>query len=205
MAPGLALHRRTRLDRRWAWPCSRTSTARTPTPTTCVGPPGTHRRGGHRLRRARKRLGPNEIGFIAVKTPTETLGYWNDPDLTHRSKHDGFWLTGDIGYYDEQGRFYQYDPCHRRDPHRSRARLQPAHGGDRPEGVPPGRGLCRGRRHQPRRRGTVRTHRVVRLATAATSPRGSCWPGSTGRCASRGRTSSPRSYWSRARTTSRSA
>ncbi|MFM9552292.1 MULTISPECIES: class I adenylate-forming enzyme family protein [Streptomyces] len=56
-----------------------------------------------------KRLGPNEIGFIAVKTPTETLGYWNDPDLTHRSKHDGFWLTGDIGYYDEQGRFYQYD------------------------------------------------------------------------------------------------
>jgi long-chain acyl-CoA synthetase len=56
-----------------------------------------------------KRLGPHEIGYIGVKSPTETLGYWADADLTHRSKNDGFWLTGDIGYYDEKGRFYQYD------------------------------------------------------------------------------------------------
>ncbi|MGW6912742.1 class I adenylate-forming enzyme family protein [Kitasatospora sp. NPDC054939] len=56
-----------------------------------------------------ERLAPGEIGYLAVKTPTVTLGYWDDHDTTHRSIREGFWITGDIGYQDEKGRFYHYD------------------------------------------------------------------------------------------------
>lgn len=56
-----------------------------------------------------RELGPNEIGYLAVHTPTVTLGYWGNHELTHKSIRKGYWLTGDIGYRDEKGRFYHYD------------------------------------------------------------------------------------------------
>ncbi|GIF16732.1 class I adenylate-forming enzyme family protein [Actinoplanes teichomyceticus] len=56
-----------------------------------------------------RELGPNQVGFLAVHTPTVTLGYWGDHELTHKSIRQGYWLTGDVGYRDEKGRFYHYD------------------------------------------------------------------------------------------------
>ncbi|MEU8372996.1 class I adenylate-forming enzyme family protein [Micromonospora sp. NPDC048894] len=56
-----------------------------------------------------RELGPNEVGYLAVHTPTVTLGYWGNHELTHKSIRNGYWLTGDIGYKDDKGRFYHYD------------------------------------------------------------------------------------------------
>jgi acyl-coenzyme A synthetase/AMP-(fatty) acid ligase len=38
-----------------------------------------------------------------------TAGYWNDSVLTGRTRVAGYWLTGDLFYYDEQGRYYHVD------------------------------------------------------------------------------------------------
>jgi acyl-coenzyme A synthetase/AMP-(fatty) acid ligase len=54
-------------------------------------------------------LGVGEVGYLAVRTPTVTLGYWGDQELTQKSIHKGYWLTGDVGYKDAKGRFYHYD------------------------------------------------------------------------------------------------
>ncbi|GIH05150.1 hypothetical protein Rhe02_32170 [Rhizocola hellebori] len=54
-------------------------------------------------------LGIGEVGYLAVRTPTVTLGYWGDQELTQKSIHKGYWLTGDVGYKDAKGRFYHYD------------------------------------------------------------------------------------------------
>lgn len=56
-----------------------------------------------------RELPVGEVGYLAVHTPTVTLGYWGDQDLTQKSIRKGYWLTGDIGYKDEKGRFYHYD------------------------------------------------------------------------------------------------
>jgi acyl-coenzyme A synthetase/AMP-(fatty) acid ligase len=50
-----------------------------------------------------------EFGLIGVKSPTVTVGYWSDSDLTCRSKLAGYWLSGDIGYQDEEGTYFQVD------------------------------------------------------------------------------------------------
>jgi long-chain acyl-CoA synthetase len=46
---------------------------------------------------------------IRVRGPNVSAGYWNRPDETASSRVDGFFLTGDIGYMDEQGHFYIVD------------------------------------------------------------------------------------------------
>lgn len=50
------------------------------------------------------------IGYFAIKSPTITPGYYRDPLLTRLCRTgDGHWLTGDVGYRDADGWFYQID------------------------------------------------------------------------------------------------
>ena len=57
----------------------------------------------------RRRLKPGEKGEIRVKGPNVTKGYWNAPQETAAAFVDGYLLTGDIGYMDEDGYFYLVD------------------------------------------------------------------------------------------------
>ena len=50
-----------------------------------------------------------ETGEIRVKGPNVTRGYWNRPEETAKSFADGYLLTGDIGYIDEDGFFFIVD------------------------------------------------------------------------------------------------
>jgi len=43
------------------------------------------------------------VGVVAVKGPQVMVGYLNRPDLTARVIKDGWYLTGDLGYVDEDG------------------------------------------------------------------------------------------------------
>ena len=54
-------------------------------------------------------MAPGEVGEIAVKGPQVMKGYWNKPEDTKESFRDGWLLTGDLGYMDEQGYFYVVD------------------------------------------------------------------------------------------------
>lgn len=56
-----------------------------------------------------EKLPPYRVGKLGVKSPTITPGYWNDSVLTARSQLSGYFLTGDLFYYDEQGRFFHVD------------------------------------------------------------------------------------------------
>ncbi|MFD3775776.1 class I adenylate-forming enzyme family protein [Streptomyces sp. NPDC058612] len=49
------------------------------------------------------------VGLLAVKTPSRTPGYWNDPKLTSSFELRGYWLTGDVARQDEEGNFYHLD------------------------------------------------------------------------------------------------
>ncbi|MEH2558044.1 acyl-coenzyme A synthetase/AMP-(fatty) acid ligase [Bradyrhizobium algeriense] len=48
-------------------------------------------------------------GLLALKAPTITPGYWNDPEMSKRFRLSGYWLTGDVARRDEDGRFYHLD------------------------------------------------------------------------------------------------
>jgi acyl-coenzyme A synthetase/AMP-(fatty) acid ligase len=48
-------------------------------------------------------------GFLGVRTPTCTAGYWNAPELTRRHRLAGYWLSGDMVRKDNKGRFYHLD------------------------------------------------------------------------------------------------
>jgi long-chain acyl-CoA synthetase len=54
-------------------------------------------------------LGPGETGELRVRGPNVTRGYWNRPQETAASFADGYFLTGDIGYMDEDGYFFIVD------------------------------------------------------------------------------------------------
>ena len=56
-----------------------------------------------------KVLGVNEVGEIRIKGPNVTQGYWNRPQDTAAAFADGYFLTGDIGYYDNDGFFFLVD------------------------------------------------------------------------------------------------
>jgi acyl-coenzyme A synthetase/AMP-(fatty) acid ligase len=49
------------------------------------------------------------VGLLAVITPSRTPGYWNAAKLTESFERNGYWLTGDLAYRDEEGRFYHLD------------------------------------------------------------------------------------------------
>ena len=50
-----------------------------------------------------------DIGQITVKGPTTMLGYWNKPEITAETIRDGWVLTGDAGYMDEDGFIFLMD------------------------------------------------------------------------------------------------
>jgi long-chain acyl-CoA synthetase len=54
-------------------------------------------------------LGPNEIGEVCVRGGNVMMGYWNQPEETAKTKRNGWLLTGDIGYRDEDGYYYITD------------------------------------------------------------------------------------------------
>ncbi len=54
-------------------------------------------------------LPPGEIGEIAIKGPQVMKGYWKRPEETAMTFHEEWFLTGDLGYMDEQGYFYVVD------------------------------------------------------------------------------------------------
>jgi long-chain acyl-CoA synthetase len=54
-------------------------------------------------------LPPGEIGEIAIKGPQVMKGYWNRPEDTAATFTDDWFLTGDLGYMDENGYFFVVD------------------------------------------------------------------------------------------------
>lgn len=54
-------------------------------------------------------LPPGESGEIAIKGPNVTRAYWGNAAATKESIHDGWLLTGDVGYMDEDGYFFIVD------------------------------------------------------------------------------------------------
>jgi acyl-CoA synthetase (AMP-forming)/AMP-acid ligase II len=50
-----------------------------------------------------------DVGQITVKGPTTMLGYWNKPEITAETIRDGWVLTGDAGYMDEDGFIFLMD------------------------------------------------------------------------------------------------
>jgi len=50
-----------------------------------------------------------EVGMVAMKSPTLALGYWNDSVNYFRTRLNGYYLTGDLMYRDEDGYFYHMD------------------------------------------------------------------------------------------------
>jgi long-chain acyl-CoA synthetase len=57
----------------------------------------------------RRVLAPGETGEIRIKGPNVTSGYFNAPDESAAAFVDDWFLTGDIGYMDEDGYFYIVD------------------------------------------------------------------------------------------------
>lgn len=47
-----------------------------------------------------------EIGELAVRSPANFIGYWNDPEATRRALVDGWLRTGDLGRRDSEGYFW---------------------------------------------------------------------------------------------------
>ena len=54
-------------------------------------------------------LPPREVGELCVRGGNVMTGYWNQPAETEKALRDGWLLTGDIGYQDEEGYFYITD------------------------------------------------------------------------------------------------
>ena len=55
-------------------------------------------------------LGPNESGEICIKGQNVMKGYYNNPSATKSAfDEDGFFLTGDLGYRDQDGHTYILD------------------------------------------------------------------------------------------------
>jgi acyl-coenzyme A synthetase/AMP-(fatty) acid ligase len=50
-----------------------------------------------------------QVGMVAMKSPTLAIGYWNDSAATFRTRLNGYYLTGDLMYRDEDGYFYHVD------------------------------------------------------------------------------------------------
>lgn len=45
----------------------------------------------------------NGIGELRVKGPNIMLGYYEDEEATNKVLKDGWFYTGDLGYFDEEG------------------------------------------------------------------------------------------------------
>lgn len=54
-------------------------------------------------------LPAGEIGELGTRSPTLSLGYWNDSVRTYRTRTGGYFLTGDLVYRDADGYYYHLD------------------------------------------------------------------------------------------------
>jgi len=50
-----------------------------------------------------------EVGEIVIKGPTLMKGYWNKPDATAKSIKNGWFYTGDAGFFDKDGYLFIHD------------------------------------------------------------------------------------------------
>jgi acyl-CoA synthetase (AMP-forming)/AMP-acid ligase II len=50
-----------------------------------------------------KPLSVKEVGEILCRSPLATHGYYMNPEATNASFRDGWFYTGDLGYFDEEG------------------------------------------------------------------------------------------------------
>ena len=58
---------------------------------------------------AGKRVGVGEIGRLGIVSKSITKGYWNDHSRSEKNRIDGYWLTGDLVFFDEDGFYYHVD------------------------------------------------------------------------------------------------
>ena len=49
------------------------------------------------------------VGEVQIRGPSVTPGYWNDAETTAKAFDDGWFKTGDAGYFDEGGYLYLHD------------------------------------------------------------------------------------------------
>ncbi|MGE3773127.1 MAG: long-chain-fatty-acid--CoA ligase [Gammaproteobacteria bacterium] len=54
-------------------------------------------------------LPPGEVGEIAIRTGVVMKGYWGRPEATAEAIRDGWFRTGDAGYFDADGYLYIHD------------------------------------------------------------------------------------------------
>jgi long-chain acyl-CoA synthetase len=111
-----SLHASTGITLRGGWGMTETSPAGTGLPMDNPAPPGSIgiplpgiELGVVALDDPHRVLGPGETGELRVKGPNVTRGYWNRPAESAASFADGYFLTGDIGYMDEDGFFFLVD------------------------------------------------------------------------------------------------
>jgi len=58
---------------------------------------------------AGREVATGESGEVWIGGPMVVPGYWNLPDKTAESFHVGFWKSGDVGRFDENGLLYIHD------------------------------------------------------------------------------------------------
>ncbi|MFE0750368.1 fatty acyl-CoA synthetase [Gordonia sp. NPDC058843] len=58
---------------------------------------------------ANRSLGPGEVGEIVHRSPQVTLGYHNRPDATAEAFAGGWFHSGDLGYFDDDGYLWVVD------------------------------------------------------------------------------------------------